>query len=65
MQEAVELTAEIESMEYALKLLKAELKGFVDQNGAIETGDKVRNYSTSVSWNFNESGLKEIVIVTI
>lgn len=58
--EAVKLAAEIERMESALKLLKAELKRFVDQNGAIETGDKVWNYSVSVSWDFHEAGLREM-----
>lgn len=59
-QEAVELAAEIERMESALKTLKAELKKFADQNGAIETGDKVWNYSVSVSWDFHEAGLREM-----
>lgn len=60
LKEAVELAAEIERMESALKLLKAELKKFADQNGDIETGDKVWAYSTSVSWDFHESGLREM-----
>ncbi len=59
-QEASELAMEIERMEASLKTLKAELKRFVDQNGAIETGEKVWNYNTAVSWEFHESGLKEM-----
>lgn len=59
-QEASELAAEIERMESALKTLKAELKRFVDQNGAIETNKKVWNYNVAVSWEFHESGLKEM-----
>jgi hypothetical protein len=60
MQEAIELAAEIERMDAALKLLKSELKGFVDRNGAIETDDKVWNYTTAVSWDFGEQGLKDM-----
>jgi len=59
-QDAVELAAEIERMESSLKTLKAELKRFVDRNGAIETADKVWNYSVAVSWEFHGSGLRDM-----
>jgi hypothetical protein len=59
-QDAVALAAEIEHMESSLKTLKAELKRFVDQNGAIETKEKVWNYNVAVSWEFYESGLRDM-----
>lgn len=59
-QDAVELAAEIERMESLLKTLKAELKRFVDQNGAIETADKVWTYNVAVSWKFHEAGLRNM-----
>ncbi|MCM3790352.1 hypothetical protein M3221_18410 [Domibacillus indicus] len=59
-QDAAELAAEIERMESSLKTLKAELKRFVDQNGAIETKEKVWNYNVAVSWEFHESGLRDM-----
>lgn len=39
-QDAAELATEIECMESSLKMLKSELKRFVDQNDAVETADK-------------------------
>lgn len=59
-QDAAELAAEIERMESSLKTLKAELKRFVERNGAIETADKVWNYNVAVSWEFHDSGLRDM-----
>lgn len=60
MEKAVEMANEIERLEAVLKLMKAELKKFVDDYGAIETDSKVWDYYPSVSWNFDEKGLKEM-----
>lgn len=59
-QEAVELAKEIERTESALKLMKAELKKYVEENGEVNTGDKIWGFSESVSWKFSPEGLKKV-----
>ncbi|MEM1505740.1 hypothetical protein RG959_20280 [Domibacillus sp. 8LH] len=59
-QDMAGLAAEIERMESSLKVLKSELKRFVDQNGAVDTADKVWTYNVAVSWEFHESGLRNM-----
>lgn len=49
-----------ERVEAALKSMKQELKRFVDENGSVETRDKVWGYVTSVSWEFEADGLKKM-----
>lgn len=59
-EEAVELANEINRMEAAVKLMKEELKTYVNQHGPIDTGQEVWNYYPSVSWSFDKDGLKEL-----
>lgn len=58
--EAIELAGEIERAEAALKQMKDQLKAFVDENGSVETSDKVWDYNVSVSWKFDGESLKRM-----
>ena len=60
MGQAIELGREIERVESALKAMKAELKAFVDNNGPVDTGDVIWDYTISASWQFDEKGMKEV-----
>lgn len=60
MDDAVKMAAEVERLESAVKLLKSELKTFVDRKGSIQTGDKIWAYNTYTSWEFDEEGLQEM-----
>lgn len=57
-EQAVQLANEIERLEAVLKSMREELKYFVDKNGAVETSDKVWDYSNSISWSFGSEQLK-------
>lgn len=59
-EEAVELANEINRLDSALKTMKSELKKFVEENGSIDTGQEVWDFYESVSWKFDEEGLKEL-----
>jgi len=59
-EEAVELANEINRLDSALKTMKNELKKFVEENGSIDTGQEVWDFYESVSWKFDEEGLKEL-----
>lgn len=59
-EQAVQLANEIERAEAALKSMKQQLKSFVDDNGPVETQDKVWDYSLSTSWRFEPESLKEM-----
>ena len=60
LDQAIKLGKEIERVESALKAMKAELKAFVDANGAVDTGDVIWDYTISASWQFDEKGMKEL-----
>lgn len=60
--EAIEMALEIERTEAAVKKMKETLKVYVDENGALQAGDKVWDYSQSVSWSFNAVQLKDLAI---
>src|SRR5699024_6024695 len=55
-----ELANEINRLDSALKTMKSELKKFVEENGSIDTGQEVWDFYESVSWKFDEEGLKEL-----
>jgi hypothetical protein len=59
-QEAINMANEIERYEGALKQMKDALKKFVEANGPVDTGDKVWDFSDSVSWDFAPEKLKEL-----
>ncbi|GLY12602.1 hypothetical protein [Pseudobacillus badius] len=59
-EEAVNLANEIERIEAALKLMKDKLKKFVEQNGALETTDKVWDFAEAVSYKFTAEQLKNV-----
>ncbi|HET7658426.1 MAG TPA: hypothetical protein VFK37_09045 [Bacillales bacterium] len=58
--QAVALANEIERAEAAVKGMKQGLKKYVDQNGPVETTDKIWGYNTSVSWTFDPESLKKV-----
>ena len=58
--EAVKMANEVERLEAVLKSMKEKLKAYVDQHGALETNEKVWDYSISVSWEFNPELIKEM-----
>lgn len=60
LEEAVALANEIERAEAAVKQMKESLKAFVEDNGPVETSDKVWDYNTSVSWKFGGESLKQM-----
>lgn len=60
LEQAIGLGREIERVESALKAMKAELKVFVDNNGPVDTGDVIWDYTISASWQFDEKGMKEV-----
>lgn len=59
-EEAVQLANEIERLETILKTMKEQLKAYVDQNGPVETQDKIWDYAVSASWKFEAESLKEL-----
>ena len=61
-EEAVKLALEIERTEAALKQMKSRLKEYVDANGPLQAGDKVWDYYSSVSWEFEPAKLKELAV---
>ncbi|MDQ0341196.1 phage shock protein A [Caldalkalibacillus uzonensis] len=59
-EKAVQLANEIDRLEAVLKTMKAQLKAFVDEHGPVKTQDKVWDYTTSVSWEFEADSLREL-----
>ncbi|OZU89063.1 hypothetical protein CIL03_08590 [Virgibacillus indicus] len=59
-EEAIQLANEINRLEAALKQMKDELKTFVKDYGAVDTGEEVWNFYESISWKFSNAELKEI-----
>lgn len=60
--EAIEMALEIERTEAAMKKMKEALKAYVDEHGALRAGDKVWDYSQSVSWSFDAMQLRELAV---
>lgn len=61
-EQAVKLALEIERTEAALKQMKASIKEFVDSHGALRAGDRMWDYSTTVSWDFDAQRLRELAL---
>jgi len=59
-KEAIDLANEINRLESALKKMKDELKKYVKEHGAVDTGQEVWGFYESVSWVFDRNGLKEV-----
>jgi len=57
--DAVKLANEIHRLDAALKLMKNELKAYVKDHGALDTGEEIWDIVPSVSWSFDAVGLKE------
>ncbi|MFZ7947192.1 MULTISPECIES: hypothetical protein [Bacillaceae] len=57
---AVKLANEIERIEAAAKLMKTDLRKFVEQNGPVETADTIWDINEAVSYKFDASQLKNI-----
>ncbi|KLU62324.1 hypothetical protein CEB3_c13680 [Peptococcaceae bacterium CEB3] len=60
LQEAIQIANEIERYEAAVKQMKDMLKAFVEQNGPVDTGEKIWDFSESESWAFTPEKLKEL-----
>lgn len=52
-EQARELANEIIRLEATVKAMKAELKKYVEENGALNDGENVWNIQETVSWRFN------------
>jgi hypothetical protein len=59
--EAVTMANEILRLEAAVKEMKNQLKGYVEEYGPVETNDQVWDFNESISWSFNGDKLKEIM----
>lgn len=59
-EEAVDLANEINRAEAAVKQMKEQLKEYVKDYGAVDTGQEIWNFFDSVSWKFDRNGLKEV-----
>jgi len=59
-EEAVALANEINRLDAAVKVMKAELKKYVEANGPVDTGEEVWDFYKSESWSFDKEGLKEV-----
>ncbi len=59
-EEAANMASEIERLEAVLKTMKAELKVFVEEFGPVDTGNEVWDFYPSVSWKFDEVGLRRM-----
>lgn len=59
-EEAIKIANEINRLESAVKMMKEELKKYVEKYGAVDTGEEVWDFFESVSWSFDKEGLKEV-----
>lgn len=60
LEEAVNLANEIERIEAAAKLMKTDLRKFVEQHGPVETADTIWDFNEAVSYKFDAVQLKEV-----
>lgn len=60
-KQAVDLANEIARLEAVVKDMKNQLKGFVEANGPIETGDQIWRFNESISWKFKGETIKELM----
>ena len=60
-EQARELANEIIRLEATVKAMKAELKKYVQQNGALDDGENVWDIRETVSWKFNGDTVKDFM----
>lgn len=60
MNEAIKLANEVERIEAVLKVMKDQMKAYVQKNGPIETDSVIWDFNESVSYSFNPDQLKNI-----
>lgn len=60
MNEAINLANEVERIEAVLKVMKDQMKAYVQKNGPIETESVIWDFNESVSYSFNPDQLKNI-----
>ncbi|MMZ61987.1 hypothetical protein D1872_241670 [compost metagenome] len=42
--------------------MKVMLKAYVDQNGSLQAGDQIWDYSNTISWGFGADSLRELAV---
>lgn len=60
MNEAIKLANEVERIEAVLKIMKDQMKAYVQKNGPIETDSVIWDFNESVSYSFNSDQMKSI-----
>lgn len=60
MNEAINLANEVERIEAVLKVMKDQMKAYVQKNGPIETDSVIWDFNESVSYSFNPDQMKNI-----
>lgn len=60
MNEAIKLANEVERIEAVLKVMKDQMKAYVQKNGPIETDSVIWDFNESVSYSFNPEQMKNI-----
>lgn len=60
MNEAIKLANEVERIEAVLKIMKDQMKAYVQKNGPIETDSVIWDFNESVSYSFNPDQMKNI-----
>lgn len=60
MNEAINLANEVERIEAVLKVMKDQMKAYVQKNGPIETDSVIWDFNESVSYSFNPEQMKNI-----
>lgn len=58
--EAINLANEVERIEAVLKVMKDQMKAYVQKNGPIETDSVIWDFNESVSYSFNPDQMKNI-----
>jgi hypothetical protein len=59
-QEAIRVANEVERLEAVIKVMKDQMKAYVDKCGPIETGSVVWDYNETCSYSFTADQLKKV-----
>lgn len=59
-EEAIRIALELERVEATRKLLREKLRDYVQENGKVDTGEKIWDITQSESWSFDSSGLRKV-----
>lgn len=59
-EEAIRVANEVERLEAVIKVMKDQMKAYVDKNGPIETDSVVWDYNESASFSFTADQLKRV-----